>query len=221
MTRLVKQSLGREVTVMLKRMIINGEFTPNQRLVEDRLATDLGISRTPLREALHRLEQEGLLEKRVNSGYMLKPLNAAEVEDAVEIRALLESHAAALAAKRIDKAGIQALNKNFEKFQLAAANGNVTRLTELNSEFHSLIRTACGSPLLIRLLSEIEGVTERIIRALISLSEAGQWSEGDHQRIVKAIANRDADAAALAMREHVMHGGTKVLNRMRQDSFQL
>ena len=216
MARLVKQSLGQEVTRMLKRMIIDGELEPGQRLVEDRLAAELGISRTPLREALHRLEQEGLLQKRSAGGYVLRPFDAEEVEEAVQVRALLESRVAALAARRATPDQMEALRANLAAFRLAAATGDVARLAELNTAFHLLLRAAGGSLLLARLLDEIEGVVERIIRALVPLHEAGEWSDHDHARIVAAVVAGDADAAAEAMRAHVLHGGEAVLDTLRQ-----
>ncbi|MGJ3523306.1 GntR family transcriptional regulator [Nitratidesulfovibrio sp. D1] len=216
MARLVKQSLGQEVTRMLKRMIIDGELEPGQRLVEDRLAAELGISRTPLREALHRLEQEGLLQKRSAGGYVLRPFDAEEVEEAVQVRALLEARVAALAARRAGPDQVQALRANLAAFRAAAAGGDLARLAELNTEFHLLLRAAGGSMLLARLLDEIEGVVERIIRALVPLREAGEWSDHDHARIVAAIEAGDADGAAEAMRAHVLHGGEAVLDTLRQ-----
>jgi DNA-binding GntR family transcriptional regulator len=82
--------LGQEVTLMLRRMIVHGELKPNERLVEERLAAQLGISRTPLREALHRLEQKRLLSKRDRGGYVVRPLSYQEVEEAVDVRAFLD-----------------------------------------------------------------------------------------------------------------------------------
>ena len=216
MTRLVKQSLGREVTHVLKKMILDGELVPGERLVEDRLAAEMGISRTPLREALHRLEQEGLLEKRRSGGYLLRPFDAHEVEDAVEIRALLESHAADLAARRATPEQVEQLRTNLAQFCEAGAASDVKRLVELNTEFHNILRAASGSPLLARMLDEIEGVVERIIRSLVSLQEAGEWSSGDHERIVAAIEKKDGNAAAAAMREHVLHGGIQIARRMKE-----
>lgn len=216
MARLVKQSLGQEVTRMLKRMIIDGELEPGQRLVEDRLAAELGISRTPLREALHRLEQEGLLQKRSAGGYVLRPFDAEEVEEAVQVRALLEARVAALAARRAAPEQVEALRANLTAFREAAARDDVVRLAELNTEFHLLLRAAGGSMLLARLLDEIEGVVERIIRALVPLREAGEWSDEDHARIVNAVVAGDAEGAAEAMRIHVLHGGDAVLDTLRQ-----
>lgn len=216
MAKLVKQSLGQEVTRMLKRMIIDGELEPGQRLVEDRLAAELGISRTPLREALHRLEQEGLLQKRSAGGYVLRPFDAEEVEEAVQVRALLEARVAALAARRAGPDQVEALRANLTGFREAAARGDVVRLAELNTEFHLLLRAAGGSLLLARLLDEIEGVVERIIRALVPLREAGEWSDEDHARIVAAVVAGDAEGAAEAMRVHVLHGGEAVLDTLRQ-----
>lgn len=98
----------------------------------------------------------------------------------------------------------------------AAAGGAVARLADLNAEFHLLLRAAGDSMLLTRLLDEIEGVVERIIRALLPLREVGEWSDHDHARIVAAVVAGDAEAVAAAMRAHVLHGGEAVLESLRR-----
>ncbi|NHZ48550.1 FCD domain-containing protein, partial [Nitratidesulfovibrio liaohensis] len=123
---------------------------------------------------------------------------------------------AALAARRAAPDQVEALRANLTAFREAAARDDVVRLAELNTEFHLLLRAAGGSLLLARLLDEIEGVVERIIRALVPLREAGEWSDEDHARIVAAVVAGDAEGAAEAMRIHVLHGGDAVLDTLRQ-----
>lgn len=215
MVKIMRRSLGQEATNLLRQMILDGQFTAGQRLVEDRISTELGISRTPLREALHRLAQEGLLEKRAAGGYELRRTNVAELEDAVNVRALLEGHAAALAAVRATSEQRKALVDNLAAFQVAADAGDVPRLIVLNEEFHATLRDSAGFVLLRQMLCELDGVVERRLRTNIPLEEAGQWSCPDHELIVQAIEAHQAEAAAEAMRVHVQRGGMAMLAQLK------
>ncbi len=199
-----RQSLGQEATHLLRRMLLNGHFNAGERLVEDRIAQELGISRTPLREALHRLAQEGILEKRSSGGYILRSLQRTEIEDAITVRAMLESHAAALAAERSTQEQQKAMRKNLNNFRKAKEKNNINSLVELNEEFHNILREGAHSTLLIQLLLELDCVVERMLRPIISTHEV-QWSDDDHLRILECIENNDAQGASDAMKTHVLH----------------
>lgn len=215
MSRIVKNSLGQEATTLLRQMLLDGRFNDGERLVEDRIASELGISRTPLREALHRLAQEGLLEKRRTGGYALRSLDPVEVEDAINIRSMLESHAAELAASRATEQQILALRHNLELFRLGNETQDMPRLVELNTEFHAILRQAAHSPLLAQLLMELDGVVERMLRRMVSIHEA-EWSDRDHLEILAQIEAHSPAGAAAAMREHVEHGKHKILTQLRE-----
>ncbi len=199
-----RQSLGQEATQLLRKMLLNGHFNAGERLVEDRIAQDLGISRTPLREALHRLAQEGILEKRPSGGYILRDLQRTEIEDAINIRAMLESHAAELAASRCTAEQKKILRKNLSNFRKAHEKNNISSLVDLNEEFHITLRDGAHSPLLTQLLLELDCVVERMLRPVISNNEV-KWSDSDHWRIMEYIENGDAENAGKAMREHVLN----------------
>lgn len=212
--RIKRQSLGSEVTRVLRRMLIEGRIAPGERLVEDRLAREMGASRTPLREALHRLEQEGLLVRRPRGGYELRPLAPAEVEEAVEMRSRLESYAASLAALRAPEEILAALEQNIAAFAAAHARRDSKALAALNAEFHALLAAGAGSKLLIRLLEVLEGIVERISWQAATGVEAGCWSLDEHRAIVASLRSRDPEAAARAAAEHVRRGGRHILARM-------
>ncbi|RJX36592.1 MAG: GntR family transcriptional regulator [Desulfarculus sp.] len=216
-----RRSLGQEVTQHLKRLVVAGEIKPGHRLVEERLARDLGISRTPVREALHRLEQEGLLTKRTRGGYLVRPLTAQEVEDALGVRAALEGYAAELAARRALAPVLARLEANVGDFERAVAQRDEKALISLNSQFHLLLYQAAGSPLLTRMLGELQEIVERISRAIYSNMDAGLWSTDDHRRMIEAIrAGRAGQAAELA-RRHVAHGAQWIISRMHDEKLEL
>lgn len=215
MSRIVKNSLGQEATSLLRQMLLDGRFDGGERLVEDRIASELGISRTPLREALHRLAQEGLLEKRRAGGYALRKLDPDEVEDAVNIRNLLESYAAKLAAQRATAVQVVMLRRNLELFSLHNQAQDMPRLVELNAEFHAVLREAAHSPLLTRQLMELDGVMERMLRRVVSMQEV-EWSDRDHMNIFVQVEKGNPEGAALAMQEHVEHGKQRLLAQLRE-----
>ncbi len=211
MQRIKKQSLGQEATLFLRKMLLDGQFTAGERLVEDRIAQELGISRTPLREALHRLAQEGILEKRSGGGYIVRSLQRVEIEDAITIRAMLESHAALLAAQRMTNEQKKSLRKNLKNFSKAKEKNNISTLVELNEEFHNILRDGAHSPLLTQLLQELDGVVERMLRPIISTLEV-QWSDEDHLKIVECIENNNATGASEAMHKHVLNAKNTILH---------
>jgi DNA-binding GntR family transcriptional regulator len=213
--------LGQEVTLMLRRMIVHGELKPNERLVEERLAAQLGISRTPLREALHRLEQKRLLSKRDRGGYVVRPLSYQEVEEAVDVRAVLESFAAERAARRRTPELLARLRDNADRFERAFAERDERELLRLNSAFHALVHEMADSMFLYRLLAELNEVVERITRALASSLAAGSWSMEEHRSLIRAIEEGDQESAAKLAREHVRQGGQWILERMRSEDLEL
>ena len=221
MTSLKRQPLGREVTQVLRRMIIRGELLPGERLVEEQLAGRIGLSRTPVREALHRLEQDGLLSKRARGGYLVRPLTVPEVEEAEGVRSVLEGYAAHLAAQKAGDKDLALLAQNLEAFEQALAQGQVERLLALNKEFHHLLHQAAGSRLLAGLLADLDNVVERISRALISNLDAGTWSRGEHRAIHQALVDHDAKRAERLAREHVVRGGRYIVSRMQEENLEL
>lgn len=218
---LKRRSLGQEVTRHLRRMIIDGEFRPDERLVEEKIAGRLGISRTPLREAMHRLEQEGLLRKRKQGGYVIAPLSREEVEEVVEVRSALEELVTRLATRRATPETLAPLEDNARRFAEALEAGDEERLVELNTQFHVLLREAAGSRLLTRTLAELDGVVERISRAAISNISAGLWSTTDHRDILEAIKSGNEDLATSMTRKHAIRGGEWILSRMESEEIEL
>ncbi len=209
-----RRPLGQEATILLRKLITRGELAPGERLVEERLGQQLGLSRTPVREALHRLEQEGLLLKRPRGGYEVRPLSAREVEEAVGVRAVLEAYAGQLAARRAGAKVLKELERNTELFEEALHSVDEQRLVELNTRFHELIYQAADSQLLHRLLSELQDEVERISRAIMSNMQAGQWSVLDHRGVVEAIKAGDSERAGRLCGEHVQRGGQWLVSRL-------
>lgn len=218
---LARRNLGQQVTDLIRKLVIVGKLKVGQRLVEQRLAEGLGISRTPVREALHRLAQEELLSKRDRGGYVVRPLTPEEVEDVEGLRAVLEAYAAQRAAEKRDPELIAEIERNLDLFDKALEERDEQKLVALNSEFHHLLHRAADSKLLSRQLNDLETTVERISRALMSNMSAGQWSCDEHRHLLEAIKEGDSLLAAEIAKEHVSRGGNWIVSRMREENLEL
>ncbi len=216
-----RHHLGAELTKVLKRMILDGDFPPGERLLEVHLAEDLGTSRTPVREALLRLEQEGLLHRRPQGGLAVRPLTPEEVEEAVGVRALLEAYAARLAAKNLDPRVLARLEANVAQFEKALKENKPDKLVEINTNFHDTLYKAASSELLYRLISDLQDVLHRFRRALLGDGQAAAASLADHRKLVQALKNGDSAGAGRICSAHVKRGGRWMLERIKRGELEL
>ncbi len=216
-----RSRLGQEVTQRLRDMIRRGEFGPRQRLVEVELARHLGTSRTPVREGLLRLEQDGLLQRRPQGGFQVRPISRAEVEEVVGLRALLESHAAQLAARRMNSTTLARLRRNLAAFERALARGDKRGLVRLNTEFHEVLYRAAQSPLLLRLTNDLQDMVHRFRRALLRDTAAAGRSLAAHRDLMAALEAGDSRRAGSLCRKHIRDGGRWITAALRQGDLEL
>jgi DNA-binding GntR family transcriptional regulator len=203
-------------TELLRNAIIDGTLPPGKRLKEEELARSLGISRTPVREALAMLQAEGLVDAPPNRGAMVRSHSADELDDLYQLRALLEGHAARRAAARATDELIAALWASCERFDHLVAKGEVTELVQENLAFHSLILEAAGSARLegiVRMITDLP----LVYRSYIWYSpEQRKISLHYHQQITRALDSRDGERADLVMKEHVFEARDVLVERMRE-----
>lgn len=216
-----RRHLGEEVTELLRRRILKGEVEGETRLVEVRLADELGISRTPVREALHRLEHEGLLLKRPQGGYTVRPMTPREVEQTVGVREILEAYATEMAARNVTPELVRKLDKNLAAFEKALEKGQTDRLVILNTDFHEILYQAAESPILIKLIYELSDVLYRFRRALLADISAAAISLEAHKGMVDAIREADPEKAGKLCRAHLAEGGRWILDRIEQGDLSL
>lgn len=214
--RIERRPLGEQVFGLVRRMISEGELKPGERLVEEHLARRIGTSRTPIREALHRLVQEGLVERRNRGGYKVRPISAQEVEEVTGVRAALESYAVELGARRITRNTLTELERNVAEFEKALAADDRKRLVELNTQFHAMLYKLAGSQLLIRLINDLAETLHRFRVALLSDPKAAVRSLEDHREMLAALKRGDQDQAVKACRAHVLAGGSWILDQLKQ-----
>ncbi len=198
----LSRTASREAAELIRAAIVEGRLQPGERLKEERLARELGVSRTPVREALLFLEAEGAVVLQPNRGATVRRYTPAEIREAYDLRALLEGHAARRAAERITDEALDALTASCERFEALRA-GEVAELARENHLFHHTILEAAGSE---RLGSMVRGVVELplVYKAFFWYSpEQQRLSAHHHRRLERALRDRDARRAELLMQEHV------------------
>ena len=197
------------VVVALRDAILSGRFKPGERLVEERLAQEWGVSRNPVREAIRVLASEGLIEVAARRGASVVKMSDQEARETIELRALLEGHNARLAARRQDKETIKRVEKVLNKGTLAVSNGQFDQLTDLNQQFHQELAAAGQNTVLGEVLKKLRERTAMLFSPADPVYQARNWDE--HAGILRAIIAGDERGAATLAAEHVMHAGSDYL----------
>jgi DNA-binding GntR family transcriptional regulator len=189
----------------IRQWLIDHEFTGGQVLSEADLGRRLGVSRTPVREALHRLEVEGWLVSAPGRGHAVVELDGKDVADVYSVRAVLEGLAAREAATRITRADLGKLKDLFAAMEDARAANDNAQLATLNSQFHQAIAAASTNQYLESMLLDIFDVFERF--RPIALKQPGRRDHAaeEHKKLIAAFAQGDAERAASLAAEHVLH----------------
>jgi DNA-binding GntR family transcriptional regulator len=207
-----RRSLGQDVYEKLKQAIVNGDLPPDSRLIESRMANVLGISRTPVREAIHKLEREGLLRHNPSGGFFIVGLTRSDIKETFGIRSVLESYAARLAATHHKgEEELDPLDQKIQEYQLHLDQGNLKTLLRINTEFHDLLYALSRSPKLIKMISDLQDQIYRFRQVLLKTEENARMSNEDHKLMIEFIKRRDAKAVEKLVRAHILRGQAIVL----------
>jgi DNA-binding GntR family transcriptional regulator len=206
--RVATSSGAQAVYAALRRRFADGELAPGERLTETALAQQLGVSRTPVREALGRLHADGLVVPSAR-GVVVAALGSEEIEDIYELRASLEGLAAARAARRqaeghIAPAEISGIEAAAEAVEDAVARGDAKGAARANLLFHRAFGRAAGNPFL---LDALHRVWDRIAVSTVSNLSDRAWATTvttHHKKICQAIVTGDVAAARQAAEEHIL-----------------
>lgn len=205
---------------VVRREIIDGTLEPGARIVEERVATATGVSRTPVREALMRLERENLIA-RSGRGMVVRSFSAAEVYDIYDLRAQVESYAARLASERISGHEIQELRNIQQKMLGVLSTGSSSdlgwskSLAQINQAFHLVIVQAARSAPLERIMTHVVQ-TPVIYKAYLWYDEASKRrSADDHDTMLRHLEARDALAAEVCWRRHIEFGRDVLVEQLK------
>lgn len=198
---------ARAVYSELRRKILAGELAPGHEVNQESMAASLGVSITPLREALRRLEMEGLLRLKAHRSVIIPPLTRKELVELYEIRTELDPLAARLTAEMASEAETARIARLARQ---TPARDPVEQL-ELNRSFHRAIYSACGNAALITYLDQLWDRTDRY-RLILVKQEIGEgpMSVNDHVDIADSIVARRADEAARRMRDHISRSHRRI-----------
>lgn len=194
-------SLRELVARHIRKAILEGRLRPGEKLIQEELAKSLGISRQPVREALRRLEAEGLVVHQPRRGVFVREYTPADMREIYMLRRLLEGEAGRLAAVHMEPAQWLQLEQINEQMAEAAAAADGDRFVELNHTFHHLIHVGARSPRLVELIQRV-WIGDTIYGPLFLPGRAAR-SVAEHRRILEALRQRDAEAAAAAICEHI------------------
>jgi len=190
-----------QVLGALRNAIINGEYTPGERLTEDRLAEDFGVSRNPVREALRVAEAEGFVVILPRRGAVVASPSSTAIEDIFAVRQRLEPLAARLAAERATPRGIAGLRSLLDAAPRAAEREDLVRLAELNSDLHLEILELSGNPWLSSIAKALYLHVQWVFR--LGAAERAPHSWVEHIALVDAIESGDGERAEMAALSHV------------------
>jgi len=195
----------------LREAILKGDFAPGERLMEKQLAEKMGVSRTPIREAIRKLELEGLVIMIPRKGAEVASITGKDISDVLEVRATLEALAVRLACKKMsehDLNDLSAVNKEFKK---AADEKDVKALIEKDVEFHDVIFHSSDNEKLIQIINNLREQIYRFRVEYIYKMNSYDSLVQEHDEIVKAIANRESKLAAKIALQHIENQERSVL----------
>ncbi len=201
----------------LREAILSGQLKPGERLMEIQLAEEMGVSRTPVREAIRKLELEGTVVMIPRKGAYVAGLSMKDIADVFEIRGALEGLAAELASERITEEEMEELERYLVKTAEDIDVGDLGQVVQTDTDFHSLLYRASRNS---RLSQIIHNLREQIQRfRATSLSYPGRMKNAleEHRKIVEAIAARDGDLARKLAQEHIENAENSMMSMLHED----
>ncbi len=194
----------REVVFLrLRQAILQGDLQPGERLMEIQLANQLGVSRTPVREAIRKLELEGLVTMIPRRGAEVANITKRDMQDVLEVRSTLEELAVELCCHRITSEGLSELKNASKVFEAAVKSGDVLTMADADIKFHDIIYKATGNRRLIQIINNLREQIYRYRLEHIKNESTRRSLIDEHNEILEKIVNRDVEAARNSIREHI------------------
>jgi DNA-binding GntR family transcriptional regulator len=196
-------TIRKKVYSYVREQILNGHIAPHERLIETKIAREIGTSRTPVREALHNLEIEGLVESIPRVGYAVKLLSDEEAVEIWEIRILIEGLAARWAMAKAPQKLVRELKKNIAAAEEQAARNELSGFAELDGQFHEIIARLSGGKRLLELSQTLRRHALRYRLESIYVPDVALRALEGHKAMLKAIESGDYDQVSEAIRRHL------------------
>jgi len=209
-----KKSLREMVYESLRKTILHGKLKAGQRLIEETLAHQVGISRTPVREAFHKLERDDLVYRLSKGGFAVKEFTKEDVEEIFGIRIALESYAAYLATCHITPDKISALESKIEESQNALKKGANEKIVQLHTEFHDLLYKSCKSKKLLEMINNFRDYFYRYRSALLHAEGGYKYSMEGHRQMLEAMKKKNPRLVERLVRQHLERGKEIILREI-------
>ena len=198
----------------LRKAILRGELQPGERLMEIALAEKLGVSRTPIREAMHKLEQEGLIHVIPRRGAQVANITVEDLNDVIELRIALEKMAMEKACQRIVPSQIEELEQAAEIFETLADEGDRMALAQADEDFHECIYRAAGNRRLLQVLRNLREQMYRYRIEYLKHEQAYEQLAAEHREMTQAIRSRDVEHAQQLCVTHLENQRQAILARI-------
>lgn len=216
MSVISRQPLRSQIRSHLVERLLGGDLKPGSQLNESELTADLGVSRTPLREALLQLEFEGLLRSTPGKGFSVAPLERREMEELFDVGIELESLALRLAGE-VEKENLEQMHAiNSERAQLLRDRDDRDALVQLDDHWHRLLVSSCDNDQLLELLRLVRNRLYRYVYAFEGHESEVEGAIQDHEEIMEALEEDDLDQAVTKLREH-WRTGERTMRRLMSD----
>ena len=211
----LSRSASAAASEVIREAIIDGRLAPGRRLKEEELARELGMSRTPVREALLVLESEGLVESVPRRGATVRSYAVDDLDDMYQLRAVLEGYAARRAATRISAEDVARLEESCARFERLRADDDLRDLVRENLFFHNVVLAAAASARLSSMVRKVIKIP-LVYRSFYWYSQEQKLiSEHYHKKLTHALSVGDAERAELIMKEHVLEARDFLLDQLR------
>jgi DNA-binding GntR family transcriptional regulator len=211
-----RKSFREEVYESLKNSILRGKLKGGQRLIEEQLASQIGISRTPVREAFHKLERDELVTRLPKGGFAVREFTRGDVEEIFGIRSALESYAVFLATLHISPERIFTLEKKIEETEKAMKSKDNDKVVQLHTEFHDLLYQSCKSKKLIEMINNFRDYFYRYRPALLRTEKTIRESNQDHRDMLEAMKRKNARSAERLVRNHLIKGKEIIIKEINR-----
>lgn len=196
-------SLTDEIVDIIRERILKGEYKIGEKIKENQIASELRVSRTPIREAFKQLENEGLIDYIPNRGCFAKGFTRRDIEDLYAVRKSLEILAVEWAVDRITQEQIDKLQEQSDLMEFYTTRGDCKKVLEINSDFHSVIYNATGSRFMAQVLRSYKEYIEQTRKAIFDEKDYLEDIFQEHKAVLEAIKDRDAERAKAAMAMHL------------------
>lgn len=195
--------LSQKVYRILKTEIVKRNLKPGTKLLEVKIAKQMGVSRTPVREAIRELVAEGFVKMIPNQGVIVSIASIEDTQEVLQIRSVLEGLAARLATKVINGEEIKELEQYIEQMEYYANKDNALAFSKMDVEFHELILNICGNNRLIQIRKNLSDQAHRYRIRSLSIPGRLKHSLKEHQEIVKALKRKDSEQAGRLSQKHI------------------